>query len=145
MAMSHATYCQQKDTANRLVIYVKKKPHKRRKTIYVNVAGKVNGAISKDSLLTVGKLNIVDLQKRFKHMIIVSYEMLLQKKNTAGIWYTVRKAKSFSYFRGNEFTDEMVNMIKKCDKGDKVVFYVTSIKWGAEGVGYNATVSLCLQ
>ncbi|HTB06350.1 MAG TPA: hypothetical protein VK806_05295 [Bacteroidia bacterium] len=145
MALSHVSFCQQNDTVNRIVIYVKKKPNKRRKSIYVNVAGMVNGTISKDSLLNVGKLNIVDLQKRFKHMIIISFEMLLQKQNAAGKWYTARKATSFSYFRGNEFTDEMTSIIKKCDKGDKVIFYVTAIKYGAEGVGYSAMVNLNLR
>jgi len=151
MAIGHAALCQKPDTTgNRFVMHIKKNRHKI-KTVYANVGGKISGTIDKDSLLRLGKVNMVDLQKKLKNIRVVSFDLVAERRNNAGNWYPIKKAHIFSLYSGNEFTDEMKGIIKSCYKGDRIELFVTGIyydgmRYGSiQGIGYGAHVCLCMQ
>jgi hypothetical protein len=148
MAYGHAAFCQGSDTTgNRFVIHIKK--HAKHKTVYANVAGMVSGKIKKDSLLKMNKINMVDLQRRYKNLRVVSFSLIAERPDGSGKWYPIKQAQVFSLYHGNEFTDEMKGIIKSCTTGDKLEIYVTSIyfdgmKYGSLSIGYGGHVSLCM-
>ena len=145
MALCHTATCQDNPVPNRFT-FTLKRPHKRpTKMVYVHVKGVVSGSISRDSLLNDGKVSIVDKQKRFKRMKVIAFQMVLERQDSKGDWQKEKTAKTFSYFDGDTFSDEMLSMIKRCGKSERIVIYVTDVYNGPTNVGYSARVCLSLR
>ena len=150
MAFSHAAFCQAgDDNGNRFVIHIEKRI--KRKTVFANVAGMVSGKIKKDSLLKLGKVTMTDQQRKFKHIRVVSFNLITERYNGSGKWYPMKQAQIYSLYNGNEFTEEMRRIIKACASGDRIEIFVTSIYFDGikynslDGIGYGGHVCLCMQ